>query len=654
MPRYLIFCLLLCSLALQAQDNNMTDILQKRYAGEELTESEKTLLKQWEADLERTTREMNLPKTSVKKPVMTPTAPFKEPPLLTEATFLKLCKSVLKTYGDEVGASLPLLEHALTSAEKETDGADMGAGMMIQGAASASVYCIAWSALKNPKDILTINNLGAALLQAGDHTKALQVLLYAEKLRPDIGLILVNLGWAYRELGSNEHATLQFKKALLVAEEMTSPYLGLGLIAEEEENYAQARIYLRKALKDQQSEVGMAAYKQSKPKNPSSSEKPLSDQKSTPEGLTVPDLPTSESMEGLAAYAEVMTSHKASLEMNLTALGKQYMRELRQVNKREEEFSRKGEGYVVIPRDFAREKMLLDDIADQVFGENSRFRKALNKADTHNERLKKESETIMKRLIPETEKAYKTGDFSKVCVLNKQLLDISYEMGGKYYPEMARGIKEDIQDYYAYTDPVLARIYQPEYNQLYNTQRELIALSHHQIVANFGALLAQTAAQYSKIECNKAPESISQGGSVEDESLPDKRSAPCPLGTDGIKGGMGALSLELSCTHVKISGGEGFLWSVNRDFVTKETKVWGGIGARTQFGKGMLSGEASLGVEMTIGKGNAIKDVAFTSSVKAGVGGLLESEISGRYAIEGGPSIDSNAGFTKPSLPFME
>lgn len=66
MPRYLIFCLLLCSLALQAQDNNMTDILQKRYAGEELTESEKTLLKQWEADLERTTREMNLPKTSVK------------------------------------------------------------------------------------------------------------------------------------------------------------------------------------------------------------------------------------------------------------------------------------------------------------------------------------------------------------------------------------------------------------------------------------------------------------------------------------------------------------------------------------------------------------------------------------------------------------
>jgi hypothetical protein len=68
----------------------------------------------------------------------------------------------------------------------------------------------------------------------------------------------------------------------------------------------------------------------------------------------------------------------------------------------------------------------------------------------------------------------------------------------------------------------------------------------------------------------------------------------------------------------------------------------------------MLSGEASLGVEMTIGKGNAIKDVAFTSSVKAGVGGLLESEISGRFAIEGGPSIDSSAGFTQPSLPFME
>jgi hypothetical protein len=122
------------------------------------------------------------------------------------------------------------------------------------------------------------------------------------------------------------------------------------------------------------------------------------------------------------------------------------------------------------------------------------------------------------------------------------------------------------------------------------------------------------------------------------------------LGENGIGGGIGPLSFELSCDHVKFSGGEGILWSVKRDFNKHETTIWGGVGVKGEYGSGNLTGEATVGVEITIGQDDAVKDVAFTSSVKAGVGGLVEGEVSGRFALEGGPSVSADANITPPSI----
>ncbi len=36
-----------------------------------------------------------------------------------------------------------------------------------------------------------------------------------------------------------------------------------------------------------------------------------------------------------------------------------------------------------------------------------------------------------------------------------------------------------------------------------------------------------------------------------------------------------------------------------------------------------------------------------------GLGGLAEGEVSGRMALEGGPSLVSNAGITTPGLPDL-
>jgi hypothetical protein len=137
---------------------------------------------------------------------------------------------------------------------------------------------------------------------------------------------------------------------------------------------------------------------------------------------------------------------------------------------------------------------------------------------------------------------------------------------------------------------------------------------------------------------------------VSDPKLPQKGAKDCPLGENGIGGGIGVLSFELSCDHVKLSGGEGLLWSVKRDFNRHETTIWGGIGVKGEYGRETLTAEATMGVEITIGQGDALKDLAFTSSVKAGVAGLAEAEISGRFALEGGPSVSSDANWKTPDI----
>jgi len=170
-------------------------------------------------------------------------------PVLNRESYVKLARSLTQNFGPKSG-NLPKLNELLAKTEKTTEGADYGAIFMMEGAGSASIYTYAWSAIKNPVDILTANNLAVALKNAGDYPKALQILKYANSIRPGIGLILSNSGWVYYEAGEYEKAKAEFDNALKASPEMTSPYLGLGLTAQREGHILKAKEYLRKALKD--------------------------------------------------------------------------------------------------------------------------------------------------------------------------------------------------------------------------------------------------------------------------------------------------------------------------------------------------------------------------------------------------------------------
>ncbi len=673
-------------------------IMEKIKSGKELTEQEEAKMEKWGNTMEKQIEALE--KSSVKASPKAHTSLVNRDPIcpkkadlpalaeLNREKYLQMAQGLMTAYGTKLG-DLPKLKSLLNNTEKPTDGADMGAAFVMAGAGSASVYAIAWSATHNPDDVLTANNLGVVLKDMGEYAKAIQVLKYADKLKPNIGLILCNLGWAYREAGDYTNAEIMFGKALKASPEMTSPYLGLGLIAKCENNNLRAEEYLRKALAQKFSAVGFGAMKQaqetkSDSQNKENQSKPLADEGSA-QGLEVPELPVSENKGKLVSQKQPIGDYLSHLDARTQQLTSELLSVLERIKKQQARAFKDPDNAIVFNRDFSKEIMQFNDVTELLFSENSLYGQALKQG---NKLLENNSRNLEKQLPAHTQNLEEIlrlqdqlgqliqqhsecGDnkpcqkkveveidkvkyqmaqvVNRDCKMQKGDLDMSLSAGYKNYTLVSNALREAIPDYYAFTNPILENIYVPSLNEFYNLYRELMVINHLKIAAGFALGLPDLVEQYNELECVE-PESPQSSVEVPDPELPKKDKKNCPLGENGISGGIGILSFELSCEHVKLSGGEGVLWSVKRDFNKHETTIWGGIGAKGEYGRGNISGEATIGVEITIGQGDTVKDVAFTSSVKAGIGGLAEGEVSGRFALEGGPSVDSSTNLITPSL----
>ena len=693
----LLFLFLSLSIGSFAQPDEIKRIMAKQKSGEELTEQEEATFEKWIDDMAAKAESQTNPAGAASKgggkkadcPTLN-TAPLK----LTELTrdsYVALAKGLLAVYGPKTG-DLPGLKSLLENSKKPTDGSDMAAMFTIAGAGSATIYATAWSATKKPDDILTANNLGVALKDMGEFTKALQVLKYADKLKPNIGLVICNLGWVYREMGRPVEAKLMFEKALKIAPEMTTPYLGLGLMAKCEGNFAKAEEYLRKALADNYSAVGFATYKQAKAAQPPKPEgdqgKTLAQEKGDAGEVEVPEMPVFEEKEKTAQQKEQVTGYMARLDSRTQQLIDEYTAAVSVVRKQAERAAKDPDNAIVFRRDFAKELMQIEDVIDLLFGRNSNFAKAV---DAGSKRLEQNGKFIEKdlpaiqqhgdksfrlqqELIKLLEEMIACGNNEicqakvqakidqnqyeaeqeayQMCLLNKGEMDNSYSATCKTYKEEYAAFKEAVSDYYAFSNPILEKIYSPSYNELQNLYRQLLVLTHEKAVVGIGSGLPDLAEKYNELKCVEPKPPDPPKPAPDDSKLPKKKEDDCPLGK-GINQGFGAISFELDCEHVKLSGGEGILWSVSRDFTKHETKVGVGVGAKAEYGNGNLTGEATIMVEVTVGHSDVIKNVELTSSVKAGLGGLIEGEIIGRASMQGGPSMEANAAVTNPGFLQM-
>jgi tetratricopeptide (TPR) repeat protein len=469
---------------------------------------------------------------------------------------------------------------------------------------------------------------------------------------------------------------------------MPSPQLGLGLIYECQGNHALALKYLRKALAESNSAVGIMAYQQAKAAqtDSQSQDQPLSSEKGKTDDFSIPDLPVSENKATMEQVGSSLTDYHDKLSSRIQELLEQYKSLLKIVSQQSIRAQLDPDNSIVFSRDFSKEIFMFQETAVLLFGENSNYGKALNEGTKNaghssdlimNDipglmQLQDKHQQLTERMIElmKEEIACGSNDFCasqvrakmapvqaeineveyQICLLQKGELDILYTGIHKLYKNVSDEFMAAAHDFYAFTNPVLEEVYAPSLNELLNIYRELVILIHLQNVAGMGMELPGIAQQYDGLECVE-PQPPGTLPELKDPEIPKKKKGPCPLGEKGIGAGFGALSFELSCDHVKLSGGEGLLWSVNRDFNKHETTFWGGVGVQGEYGHGNIDVEANIGVGVTVGQGDVIKDVALTSSVKAGLGGLVEAELSGRLATQGGPSVEATGSTILDNLP---
>lgn len=684
----LVISLLLSLQFLQAQiPSEVSRIIKKMQSGVELTKAEEKTLENYGQEMQnkhgngtkryQTKNTGSSPSKKINASVKLPSTL----PVLNRESYIKLASSLMQNFGTKSG-NLSKLNELLAKTKKTTEGADYGAIFMMEGAGSASIYTCAWSAVKNPLDVLTANNLAVALKNAGDYAKALQVLKYAGTIRPGIGLILSNTGWIYYEAGEYEKAKAGFDNALKASLEMTSPYLGLGLIAQREGNSLKSKEYLRKALKDRYSFTGIKAYQKAQQNATSenqTNEEPLAGEKENSDNYNVPDIPVYEQPQKMAPQKQVIQNYVDRINSRLNRITEKLESLSELIKEQQERAMQNPDNSIVYNRDFSKEIMMLEDIDLLLWGEPSNYGRAVRKASAFTANAQKMMEqnsgvmsSYQERFLQLLEILNRFGEEMlacngnkaceervakkmepfiaeqkqisyKMCKLGKQQMDILLSGSYKSLSTLQSQFKEVVPDYYAFTNPILNKIYPPTLNEFYNLRREAKVLSTEQALASQALGLAEDAEKYYELKCIEPEPQAPSNAEIEETNVPEKKPEKCPLG-DGLKGGIGAFSFELTCTFVQISGGEGVLASVKRDFVKHETTLWAGVGVQTQYGYSNLTGEATVGVDVTIGQ-NAVKDVGFTSSIKAGVGGLMGTEINGRIAMDSGATIDMNTDF---------
>jgi tetratricopeptide (TPR) repeat protein len=701
---FLAVCFVVCSLIhpVLAQipeiPAEIQKIIQKAASGQTLTDAEQKALEAWGESMQKQGQEFLKANPGLANPPEKPCPNPLKKALPTKAPvreeYLALIKQLVTTYGAKVGKARTELDNILRTAVRPAAAADLGAVLVAAEAGSAAAYTTAWALSEQPDDFVSLNNLGVILTGMGDHGPALSVLFYADSLKPRVALTTVNIGWVYYDVGDAVKAKSYFEKAAKLSPELSGAHLGLGLLAECRGDHVEAMLQLRNALPNGFSAIGAAAYRgarsavQESGNNTSSKGEPISKEKESGDQLKIPESPISESTAKTKTAKRQLDSITNGLDGRLKTVIQEII-SLSGIIRNQIERARSTPGSLVLPVTFEKELFLLEDISILTLGEPSMLGKALQQSVGHFEEMANAAQRELPEMMQHSEKVQQymkrlhglyeelsaCGDVEpcrkaveakmdalkyevdqenyRFCKRQKSLLDYQYSQMYKGWKTNWDGAREAVRDYYAFSAPVIARVYAPSLNEFLNRMCEAQILMRELYSLRMGGGLPDLLEQIDQLECVE-PEPPEQESVDEEQNVPKKDPIPCPFKRPlGLK--LLVVSVSLDCEKFKIEGGELIVGSFQRDFKRRETTIAIGVGAQLDSEIGGLG--AKMMVEVKVGTGDVVQDVGFSSTVTAKVGGEatgfgLETELGGRISLEGGPSVslETKLGFERAGM----
>jgi len=667
-------------------------IMEKLSRGQELTDAEEERLNQWSESMQKTVEDFEKSqgkagtgekgsllggeKVECPKAQTIKTLPTRAPAL---DAYIALVNGVATKYGAKAGNAKTGLDSGLQAAPK-VKGGDVGAVLVAAQAGSAAAYVTAKGILKDPLNFMSANNLGVILTGMEDYSNALSVLLYADKMRPNVPLVQVNIGWVYFGIGDRANAKKYFQKALQFYPDFSGAHNGLGLLAECEGNHIEAMAHFREAFKTGFSAVGAVAYRAARQANAESgnsgnqSSQPISEEKESGGNFKVPDPPVTEKPGPSQDAKPRIAQMNSRIDQRLQAV-QQGLLQASETLRRQNERASKDPNALVLNVTFDKQIFLFQDITEILLGENSQLGKALKTTREEAEKsaqgaadllpdfqlYTQKNEEHVKRMEQLFNEMNACGDNDpcrkavegkldqlryemeqeayRLCLKQKDMLESAYVHQFKGWKAYHDEVGRTLADYIAFTTPVIADVYAPTLNEFMNLFREAHILTREKASIGLSANLPDMADNIAALECREPtppePATSDEGGDVQ-----KKQPKPCPFKKPfTLK--LIVVSMELDCTYVKIEGGEGLVASYKRDFNKKETTIGIGVGATAESELG--GGSAKMMIEVT-GSGNKVSDVAFKSSVSGKLGGewtgaSMEGELGGRISLESGPSV---------------
>lgn len=593
----------------------------------------------------------------------------------TSDEYASLLQDLVREYGKRIAKARPEIDRGLESAPQETDGPNMGALLAGMGAGSASVYVLAQSALKKPGDALTANNLGAALLGVNDYARAGLVLLYVDKMRPGVPLVILNLAWFFYHIGDTQNAKTYFERAEGLAPGLSGPKLGLGLIARCKGNHVLAASYLRQSLRIRYSPVGASALKDSEQAakeagTPLKDTRPITLEQDAPCDFKLRELPVSAEPSCTDQDSETIDKLGQKVQDMLTKAAEAVSELAQSSSGQAEPRVERSAGSVVYPRTYEKELFMLDDIYGILLGDRGHLKRYGDGLNDWNEIAMNGVQTFadqemayVQRMQALNQELVACGDnqtcINRVlqkqkeeeyrhCLQKKKYLADQYAAIYKLFKETWDDYRQAVTDYVCFTDPILARIDRPDLNSIKNHERLLNILNPFVNILSWAERALATGKAYSNLECipppPPPPESTDEGPEVRDKA-----------GQCHIKYGAKLIffTLLLTCRSVKFEGGEAIMGSVEYDWKKKETTLWFGggfqspdigfkMGAEKEQVLGPQAPEfiAKTGVELTLNE-KGFQDVALVTELqfKMGLGAFSEATVVSRIALEGGPSF---------------
>ncbi|MFL5738572.1 MAG: tetratricopeptide repeat protein [Flavisolibacter sp.] len=519
-----------------------------------------------------------------------------------------------------------------------------------------ALMLIVKAAVLRPDDGLLLNNCAAILNMSGMEQFSIPILKYVAQFYPDDAMVLNNIGQAYAGLGETDTAMYYLGRCLKSDPDNAEANNTAGQIEVTKGNKEKAADYFEKSLSSAYSKPAELKLRKIRTESMATMVRPrvkvpeyfnqykykLPAQCTNVEGAAQAEAEQTAFREMISKLVNTYGSKAGELGQNMYAR----MASMSGRIKQKGEFM--AQPFYELCGIMARD--LLSDFSKELHDVLSRVDKNYFAAV---EKLKNEYSVERRRIeksYSDREKPQCCGEGNVSCCIDeeKRCREIN-DLGNKYLPQFAL-LTEEWQE-------KNQNVFRKYFDQLIYWSY----LSYHPLgddhfrAQSFYPLVLQFLLMLGKIDHTEVIKPCQFTPSQATADSIDIKEIDCPLDLT-IPFVVG--KLQLTCDKFSFSGGEGLVFSYEKDFKTKQSTLSLGIGVKLELGgkMGPIKGGVSIGADeslfITFDGNNGFSDAGLSFNAKAGGGANAAGVVKKGESVSAGYSFGINSGCNFNEGPF--